>query len=464
MAFSQKSGMPFNTPVQGSLNRPDSLSKLQLRSVIIIGNKRTKDYIIMREIHFKPGDSIIAGKLLDEIEIARQQIHNTTLFAEVKADPVMVNAFEFDLVVAVREKWYIYPTPQFQLVDRNLNEWLVKYNGSLSRVNYGLKFVHYNLSGRKDQLRIQVINGYSRNVSAAYVAPYSNSKLTQGFSLSGGFSQFREVAYRTNYDNSFARFNNGNFVYDNWYINAGFQIRKAIKKRHLFNLSYSHINILDTIISSYNTKYFNSKKSVQGIVDLAYTFQYVSLDNVLYPTKGESRYITLIKRGTGISGGINMFSIEAETDKFISLGKKWFISYQLLGKIKLPFDQPYINQRGLGFGNAYLRGQEYFIIDAVAFALAKTNLSKQIANFYIPTPFKAKVLSRIPFRIYAKTFADFGYAYNKKEFETRLNNKFLYSGGFGIDIITFFDLQMRFEYSFNQLGQKGLFLHNQSGF
>ena len=45
-----------------------------------------------------------------------------------------------------------------------------------------------------------------------------------------------------------------------------------------------------------------------------------------------------------------------------------------------------------------------------------------------------------------------------------LNNRLLYSGGFGIDILTLYDINLRIEYSFNQLGEKGLFLHNQSGF
>jgi hypothetical protein len=74
-------------------------------------------------------------------------------------------------------------------------------------------------------------------------------------------------------------------------------------------------------------------------------------------------------------------------------------------------------------------------------------------------PFKIKQLPYIPFSFYAKTFANFGFAYNKKEFETNLNNRFLYSGGFGIDIISLYDLKLSLEFSYNQLGEKGLFLH-----
>jgi hypothetical protein len=63
-------------------------------------------------------------------------------------------------------------------------------------------------------------------------------------------------------------------------------------------------------------------------------------------------------------------------------------------------------------------------------------------------------------RIFAKVYGDCGYVYNKYPTPTNtLANSFLYSGGFGVDVVTFYDLVFRFEYSFNQLGEKGLFFH-----
>ena len=66
--------------------------------------------------------------------------------------------------------------------------------------------------------------------------------------------------------------------------------------------------------------------------------------------------------------------------------------------------------------------------------------------------------------IFAKTFGDLGYAYNKKAYQGYFNNRLLYSGGFGIDILTLYDINLRLEYSFNQLSENGLFLHTQGGF
>jgi hypothetical protein len=166
----------------------------------------------------------------------------------------------------------------------------------------------------------------------------------------------------------------------------------------------------------------------------------------------------------GLTGGINSFSVEAGLNRYFDLGKKWYSSIQLNGKLRLPLHQAYINQKGLGYNDNYLRGLEYLVIDGVGSALIKTTLKKKILDFKIPLPFKIKSIPYLPFTFFLKTYGDVGYVYNKKEFITNLNNKLLYTGGFGIDLLTFYDINLRFEYSFNQLGQKGLFLHTQSGF
>jgi outer membrane protein assembly factor BamA len=444
----------------------DSLAKIRVRKVFITGNKQTKDYIILREMELQTGDSIPAITLMDALEKDRQHIYNLTLFVEVTVEPVLINASEFDINISVKERWYIFPLPELQFVDGTFNEWLLKYKGDLNRLNYGLKFTHYNLTGRKDQLRIHLLGGYTKTISFNYNAPYANAALTNGFSIGGGFFQNREIVYKTSYDNEVVFYKRNNFVRKAWNIQLGYSIRKGLKLSHSFNLNYTHENIDDSLISTtYNKAYFNKPVSKIGYVDLYYTLRYSDVNNVLYPLTGWSGSIGMGKRGLGFTGGVNSFSVDAEYNKYWSLGKKWYASSQLQGNIKLPFNQAYINQQALGYGNNYIRGMEYKIIDAVAWAITKFNLRREIFNFSINTIFKkSKTLNKIPFRIYAKTFADIGYSYNKEEFASRLSNTFLGSTGLGIDIVTIYDVQIRIEYSLNHLGQKGLFLHNEKGF
>ncbi len=444
----------------------DSLSKLHLRKIVINGNKKTKDYIILREMELKPGDSIAILHLLDILEKDRQHIYNTTLFVGVEVAPVLINAYDVDINITVKERWYIFPLPELQFVDGTFNEWLVKYKGDLKRLNYGVKFTHHNLTGRKDQLRVHLLNGYTKTASFQYKAPYSNPSLTNGFSVGGGYFKNREIVYKTSYDNEVVFYKRNNFVRKAWEIQLGYSIRKKLKVSHSFNLNYTHVNIDDSIISAnYNKAYFNKSNSKIGYVDIYYALGYTDVNNVLYPLTGFSGSLGIGKRGLGLSGGINVFSFDAELNKYWALGKKWYASAQIQGNIKLPFDQPYINQQALGYGNTYIRGLEYKIIDGVAYVISKFNLKREIFNFTINTIFKkSKTLDKIPFTIYAKAFADMGYSYNSNEFISRLNNTFLGSTGVGIDIVTIYDLQIRIEYSLNQLGQKRLFLHNEKGF
>ncbi len=250
-----------------------------------------------------------------------------------------------------------------------------------------------------------------------------------------------------------------------FFANTSYQLRRGFFRKHIFSLDYGSIKVNDSVITQqYNPTYFNSNKSSVRFVDISYIFQYSNTDNINYPLKGKLFFASISKRGLGLTGGVNMLSLDASYSKFFPHKKKWYSSIELLTKLKVPFVQPYINRRAMGYGNFYMQGLEYYVIDGVAAAIAKYTLKKKLFSFSIPVPFHIKALPSIPFTFYAKTFADMGYNYTKKQYDSRLNNRLLYSGGFGIDILTLYDLNLRIEYSFNQLGENGLFLHSKGGF
>jgi outer membrane protein assembly factor BamA len=397
----------------------DSTSKFHVKDIIIKGNKKTKDYIILREMQFQKGDSIVIANANKELEQAKQQIYNTTLFSEIKVEMTILSTYDIIVIVDVKERWYIYPIPQFKPVDRNFNEWIKTYNASLKRVNYGLKFVHYNLSGRRDQLRLFFLTGFSRDFSFSYNAPYSNSKLTEGFVVSAGYSQKKEIPFKTTYTDSLLSYTSdslrSSFVGSSFYVSAGYTIRRGFFDKHTFNAGFTRLTVSDSILlPKNNPHYFNTGRSSANIIELNYSYQHTNVNNVLYATKGQSSFVAVSKRGLGFTGGINALTVEAGWNKYYDLGKKWYSSVQLNGKIRLPLYQPYINQRGLGYGDSYLRGMEYLVIDGTATGLIKSTLKKKVADFKVPLPFKLKSLSYIPFTIFVITYADLGYAFNKQ--------------------------------------------------
>ena len=119
----------------------------------------------------------------------------------------------------------------------------------------------------------------------------------------------------------------------------------------------------------------------------------------------------------------------------------------------------------LGYSDVYLQGYEYYVIDGVVAGYLKAALNRKLFNFSIRLPVVRKLTpQRIPVSFYGKIYGNAGYVYNKNPGENTLTNKMLYSGGIGIDVLTMYDFTLKLEWSFNQLGQNGLFLHRKSIF
>jgi outer membrane protein assembly factor BamA len=454
----------INNITANLLSGKDSSAKIIIHNISISGNKKTKEYIIRREMQLKAGDTLSVASFKEELQKLQQQVYNTNLFLEVKPELNEIAPGIVDINLAVKERWYIFPIPKFQLIDRNINEWIQKYKADLDRVVYGVKFTHYNLTGHRDLLRLTLLNGFTRNVSLSYFKPVSEKKLNNGFSFTAGVIQNREFIYKIDTFNKPELFNNGDFSRKNYFFGAGYNFRKSIMGTHYFNITFNHIAVVDSLISSkYNPNYFKEAVTHKNYVDFSYTYRYINTNNAMYPLRGTVSSLRLTKRGVGFSGGINMFSIEGSYNKYWPLKKDWYVSTELSAKTTLPFNQPYINQRSLGYSDVNLRGLELYVVDGVAFGLARNTIKKKLFTINIKTPFKSDKYHIIPFTVFAKTYADIGMVYNKEAYRTSLNNKFLYTGGFGIDILSIYDVNLRIEYSFNQLGKNGLFLQAQSG-
>lgn len=147
------------------------------------GNKKTRDFIIFREIPFKKGERIADSELDKLLELARQQIMNTLLFVDVNVYVAAKKGNVLIINVDLKERWYFFPTPYFRLVDRNFNQWWVDQKRSLDRVNYGIKFIQNNTTGRNDNLNIWLINGYTQQFTIRYDIPFIDKKLTKGFNI-----------------------------------------------------------------------------------------------------------------------------------------------------------------------------------------------------------------------------------------------------------------------------------------
>ena len=441
---------------------PPSENFFIIRNIVITGNKKTRSKIILREIPFKPGETYLLPDLVKKFEEARRRLMNTTLFHEAIVALKSFEGYNIDVSVDVKERWYVFPVPYFKPVDRNLNQWLFEKNASLKRVNYGAKLLYYNFTGRNDKLKLYIINGYTKQLTFNYDRLYIDKKMKWGMNLALLMGKNRELNYITLGDKqSFLK--NDNYIRNFVMASAELTYRKAINTRHRFGIAYTMERLGDTVIKL-NPDYFKFGRNCVKFPELYYTMTHFNLDYIPYPTKGYAAEISVSKEG--FSKLHNLWQVGAKGSAHWPIGKKSFFSLNGFGTIKLPFSQPYFNQRLLGYNDVFMQGYEYYVIDGVAGGYLKAFFTRKLFSFNIKQPgFKKLAPQKIPIGIYGRVFGNTGYAHNPNhEYNNSLSNKMLYSAGIGIDITTIYDFTLRIDWSFNQLGQNGIFLQKKTIF
>ncbi len=433
-----------------------------VRTIFIEGNRKTRDNIILREITFKTGDEFLLQDLVKRFEKARRQLMNTALFHEVTVALKSFDGYNVDVLVKVKERWYIFPVPYFKPVDRNLNQWLVEQKASLSRVNYGGKLLYNNVTGRNDKLKFWLVNGYTRQISLGYDRPYIDKGMKWGMNLSFALGKNRELNYNTIDDKQVFYKDRDKYVRNFFRSSAELTYRRAIKTKHTFGIAYSTEQVSDTILRL-NPTYFKSGRRNISFPEIYYTMSYYDLDYIPYPTKGYAGEVSVGK--VGINNIVNVWQLSAKGSGNWHTGKKTFFSLNAYGTVKLPLRQPYFNQRFLGYSDAFMQGYEYYVVDGVAGGYVKAAFTGRLFNFNIKAPSTKKRESfRIPINIYGKVYGNAGYVHNPQPGSNYLSNQMLFSSGVGLDIITIYDFTIKLEWSFNQLGQNGLFLHRKTLF
>jgi Outer membrane protein/protective antigen OMA87 len=430
--------------------------------IYIEGNKRTKPYIIERELPFKKGDSIFLPELVHGFEISRAQLMNTTLFNEVVIALKSFRGYYVDIQIQVKERWYIFPIPYLKPVDRNLTEW-AKQGYGLDRVNYGFKFTYNNFTGRNDKLKLWLITGYTQQIQFQYEQPNADKSLKHGYRLGFAYAFNREVNYATQ-ENQQRFVDSLSDGIRQWTANIDYTYRPGLRTVHAVRLGFTHQEV-DERITELNPKYYGRSLSKISYPELSYQINYVNVDYKPFPLTGIVAEASILRRG--IHADMNMWQLSGKFTRSWQLSKKNYYSLQGNGMLRVPFDQPYINQRMFGYGDMYLRGLEKYVIDGVAAMMTRHSLRRELFKFSVPTYLKSRSHDRIPFRIYARLFGDMGYAYNKTStvvYANSLSNRLLYTYGAGVDVVSFYDFVLRLDYSFNQLGQNGLFLHIKNDF
>lgn len=444
------------TPVQPLAVVQDS-GYVIVRNIAVSGNKKTRTSIILRELPIKPGDTVYLRTLAETLESSRKQLLNTSLFLNATANVKNWEGSQADFVFEVWERWYLFAFPIFKLADRNFNQWWVEQKRSLDRVNIGIKAFQDNLTGRNDDVYADVTVGYTQKFLLGYNLPYIDRKLRQGLGFVVSYSRNREINYISDFNKQqFLR--QDDFLRRQFAAGITYTYRKAISTRHQLALSYYHESVDDTVALK-NPDYLGRGRTEIGFLELAYRLNYIKADSWQYPLVGQSLYAEVSRAGFGPLSGLEYVKFRVKGAKYWELARKTYGALSLMGQAKFSDKQPYIGMRAMGYGDDYLRGLEYYVVDATSYFIFKSTLRRELLNFKVHLPIVPKKFSNLPIRVLAKAYGDMGYGYARRSLNGMLNNRMLYTAGLGLDVVSFYDTCIRFEYSINQLGEKGLFLH-----
>ena len=437
-----------------------SLQTLVVRNIVITGNKTTKSYIIIRELIFHQGDTLNKNVLEAAFTRSKENLINIGLFHFVEMETVPDVASSVTVHIHVSERWYVWPIPFFELVDRNFNEWWRKRD--FSRTNYGIYLSHDNFRGRDESLKLQLRLGYSQRLGLFYSMPYINRKQNIGLALGVYYTRNHEIAYTTINNKLVYIKDQEKYLRNEYYVFARISRRKGFHDYYNVFADYRQNNIADTVVLL-NKDYFVNNSTQQQQITLGWNYRHDKRDYQTYALKGNVFELEIVEQGFGIlENEPQILSITSAYRKYWELTPRWHFASSFRGRITGQRDAPYFNQRALGYGGELIRGYEYYVINGQNYFLFKSNLKftllpTKIINFRF---LNTEKFNRIPNTFFINAFFDAGYVRDRQFGKNNsLSNSWQYGYGGGLDYLTYYDIVFRLEYSINRMGERGFFLH-----
>ena len=438
-----------------------------VEDVLLIGHKKTRPRVVFREMNFGRGDRVAVADFPEIVGQAYNNLMNTGLFASVTIGyDTLALTGERPLIVSVvmRETWYIYPVPVFELADRNFNVWWTEENRSLDRVNVGGKLTYYNATGRRDRLRVGFTTGYTRALEASYRLPYLNRAGSIGLEVSYSNLRRREQNYLTRMNRQEFYEDPDSFVYRRSQAGVSLTYRRRIFIRHELSVGRRQSRIADTIARVLNPEFYGGGRSGQKYFRIGYDFTNDRRDIRNYPWKGKLLSVGIAKEGLGIYGERDGLEVHGDYSRFVPFGRqRYSLNYGVSGKYSLiRTRQPFLENRAIGFGNRGLIGYQFYVVDGLDMLIWRIGLRREL--------FKTKLdlgklvfidaFRYVPLRLLFNVQLNQGLANAPfADNSNRLNNTLLTGVGAGIDAVLFYDMVAGLQYNRNHLGEGGVYLN-----
>jgi len=439
----------------------DTSATVMVNRILIIGNKRTREFIIRRELAVTSGDTLTLLQLNQIIEKDKVKLLNTRLFNFTECKILNYENGIVDLLWEVNERWYTFPVPIFELADRNFNEWWENYNHDFSRVKYGLNLYQYNVRGRNETLLLNAKFGFTNFFRLNYRIPYLDKKRKQGLIIELNLDERKNLAFQT-IGNKLDFASAESTLRLTEYAGLTWTYRNSFYHFHGVTFDYTTNRVYDSLLLINDTYLGDAGTRKQRYHTLAYQYIYENRDFVSYPLKGSYLRTSIKQKGILPSDDLFKTEFDFHYSRFIDLGKNWYFSSTNVAHVSLQDDIPYANYSALGLFRQFLRGYEVYLIEGPQHVYTKTTIKKRIySKTFQFDNMRLEQFKKLPINIFLKAYADFGYVWNYAGYTNGklLTDQLLSSAGTGLDITFSYDATLRLEYSINKLNERGLFIH-----
>lgn len=433
---------------------------LLISDIRVQGNAITKEHVILRELLFSMGDTILKIELLPAIQRSRENLLNLSIFNFVYFDAEHFPGNRIQIQISVTERWYIWPVPILEYADRNFSSFIK--NRDWDKINYGLWLRWNNFRGRNELLTGKLRLGYINEYALAYKIPNLGRRQQHGLSMGFNLNFQNEVFIATinNYPEEYTPREKPALIRLNAFTHYSF--RRMLYTTHSFRFDYYNYSTSDSV-AEVNPNFLGDGRTRLDFFSFSYYFDHDVRDSRIYPLEGFAVKLRAEKVGLGILPGNNYENLMFTGVFFFhqQLTRRFY--FYSATKVRYSYEKliPYAFNRGLGY-NEFLSGYEPYVIDGSDYFITKYNLKLQVVK---PTtqsiPFiRMKQFEKIHYAVYINLFADAGYVNNifPNPTNTMVNN-WQVSAGAGLDLVTYYDQVLRIDYAINRFGEHGIFFH-----
>ncbi|MDX1907769.1 MAG: BamA/TamA family outer membrane protein [Bacteroidia bacterium] len=439
----------------------------------LTGNTRTRDWVILRELPFQVGDTVLAGDWDALLAQGRTLVYNLGLFTEVTADTLSTPPLT-TVRLDCPERWYIFGSPLLGLAERNSYDIVQAFRrGDLRRLIYGGTATWRNVTGRNETLYLGLQGGFSSRLDLDYQAPGLIRRWNTD--VGGGFHYARERELILGTVSGVPQWRNLFTEPLRTQVAGYFFLRKrfSLYNSLLLEARYQRYQVSDSLYQmeagGVPFRYLTQRGGVEQWPSWMIGWVHDTRDLRGFPQRGHKLGLYLRAHGPGGRGPV-FTRVGINWAQHIPLGRRWNLTWGTQHALTIGQVLPWFEKSLLHAGkpdfpgqSEEIRGYEPYLLAGTRLHLAKTELKWALFSFrmvHLPMiPFKQ--FQYLPAGAYITAFMDLGYLADKSIIvqDPWLHRQLLAGTGVGLNLIGGYDALLRVEFTRNHLGQTGLYLH-----